>query len=221
MRAEARVDYLEERGDRIKLTMTFLIDRPSGGLRIDAESPLGGSAASLASDGKTFQLLDVRNNRFLTGEATACNLARLLRVRLRPADVIDVVTGSVPLLGEPADGGVRWDPADGGHEVLVLRGEGGLVETIHLLPKSWEAVAAEVVGPAGAATRVVYRLENDDFAGENGLRFPTRTQIFDPGNKADARLRFRSREVNVVLPEGVFHLDPPPGLAVETVSCAE
>src|SRR6185369_7059610 len=61
LRTDAKVDYLAEKGDRIKLAMTFLTARPAS-LRIDAESPMGGTIASLATDGKTFQLLDTRAN---------------------------------------------------------------------------------------------------------------------------------------------------------------
>src|SRR3954466_2587865 len=63
LRSDAKVDYLAEKGDRIKVSMTLIAAAPDE-LRMDAESPLGGSVASLASDGKQFQLLDVRGNRF-------------------------------------------------------------------------------------------------------------------------------------------------------------
>ena len=52
-----------------------------GKLRIEADSPLGGALATLTSDGQQFSLLDVRDNRFLTGPAKACNVARLIRCR--------------------------------------------------------------------------------------------------------------------------------------------
>lgn len=216
LRAEAKVDYLAEKGDRIKLTMNFLVDRPAGGLRIDAENPMGGSLASLATDGKQFQLLDSRNNRFLTGAATPCNLARLIRLRLGTSDLIDAVTGGAPLLGEPVE--VRWDGSDGGHEVLVLRGEGGIKETLKLGPKSWDVASAEVTGPGG---EVVLRLAHEEFSDEGGLRFPRKTVIEDPEHHADARLRFRSREIGEKVPPNAFQLAPPAGIPVETVTCSD
>lgn len=218
LRSDAKVDYLAEKGDRIKLTMTFLVEPPTRGLRIDAESPLGGTLASLASNGKQFELLDSRNNRFLVGEATPCNLARLIRLRLQPSDLIDIVAGGAPLLGESASATARWDGSDGGHEVLVLTGEGGMIETLKLAPRTWDVDSAEVIGPGGT---VVYRLTNEGFTDEGGLRFPSRTLIEDPAHRADAKLRFRSRELNVGIPPGAFQLSPPPGIPVEMVSCAE
>jgi hypothetical protein len=215
MRTDAKVDYLAEKGDRIKLAMTFLT-RPPDGLRIDAENPMGGTVASLASDGDTFQLIDSRANRFLTGAATPCNIARLLRVRLRPADVIAVIMGGAPLLGEPSS--VAWDGSDGGHEVLTLKGEGGLVETIKLTPTVWDVASAEVTGADGA---IVYRLAHEEFAEQGGLRLPGKSWIFDPAHKADAKIRYRSREAAPPLPPNAFHLDAPPGLPVDNVQCAD
>jgi hypothetical protein len=218
LRTEAKVDYLAQKGERVKLTMTFVVDRPAGGLRIDAESPLGGTVASLAADGRSFQLLDARANRFLTGAAAPCNLARLIGVRLRPADVIEVVAGGAPLLGPASTASVRWDPHDGGREVLVLRGQGGLTETIKLTPGRWDVAAAEV---AGADGKPLYRLTHDEFSDEGGVRLPGRSTIVDPGRPADVKIRYRSREANPSLPPGVFHLEVPAGMAAEPVTCEE
>ncbi len=215
LRAEAKVDYLAEKGERIKLTMTFLVDRAAGALRVDAESPMGGTVASLASDGHTFELLDTRANRFLEGPATPCNLSRFLRVRLRTRDLVDAIAGGAPLLGQPAS--VTWDGHDGGHEVLVLKGEGDLVETLRLAPKTWDVDSAEVM----SGGHVLYRLRHDDFSDQDGVRFPGRTVIEDPEHRADARIRYKSRELGVTVPPGAFHLEPPPGLPVEHVTCEE
>jgi hypothetical protein len=215
LRTEAKVDYLAEKGDRIKLSMTFLTELPSR-LRIDAENPLGGTIASLATDGKTFQLLDSRENRFLSGEAAPCNLARLIRIRLAPADLIAVIQGGAPILGQPTV--VEWDPENGGHEVLVLRGEGGVTERIELTPKTWDVASAEATGPDG---KVIYRVIHEEFSDEGGLRLPRRSHLFDPSHAADAKIRYKEREANPTVPANAFHLDAPSGLPTETVSCTD
>src|SRR5205823_3916736 len=109
-----------------KVSMTFLIEAPDH-IRLEAESPMGGSLASLASDGKRFQLLDVRQNRFLEGEALPCNIARLIRVELSPAEAVAIMSGGAPLPPglSPEDAQVEWDPANGGREMLRLRRPGG------------------------------------------------------------------------------------------------
>jgi hypothetical protein len=214
LRTEAKVDYLAERGERVKLGMTFLTAPPEQ-LRIEAESPLGGTVASLASDGKRFELLDARANRFLAGPAAPCNIARLFRVRLTPHDVVEVLGGAAPLLGEPVSTG--WDPEDGGREVLTLR-DGDLTETLRLAPTTWDVRAAEVT----RAGKTLYRLTHDDFTDAGpGLRLPGRSHVFDPERHADAKIRYRDRDVSPKLPPGAFELAAPAGITVENVTCDE
>ena len=217
LRTEAKVDYLAEKSDRIKVTMTFLVAAPDH-LRIEAESPLGGSVASLASDGKRFQLVDVRGNRFLTGEARPCNIARLIRVALDPADVVAVIDGGAPLL-DGAEESASWDGSDGGREVLTQKKKGGEVETIKLSSKDrhWDVVEAELKGADG---KVVWRVEHADFSDAgDGARLPDRTTITQPSRNADARVRYKTHELNVTPPDGAFSLSAPPGLPIENVGC--
>jgi hypothetical protein len=231
LRAEAKVDYLAGRGERVKVQMTFLVEPPDR-LRLEADSPLGGAVASLASDGKRFALLEVRDNRFLAGPARPCNIARLIRVALSPADVVAVATGGAPLLGAgaaaapsekaggaaPAAPEVSWDGRDGGREVLTLHGEGGLVETLRLdaRDRAWDVREAELRGPDG---KVVYRIEHEGFSDQSGVRLPERTTITQPARDADTRIRWQTREANVQVPANVFELPPPPGISVENVEC--
>jgi hypothetical protein len=211
LRTEAKVDYLEQSGQRIKVAMTFATERPSK-LRIDAENPLGGALASLASDGARFELLDARANRFLVGEASACNLGRLLRIQLAPGELIDAIDGGAPLLGDAVS--VGWDPENGGREVLTLsRGE--LRETIKLSPRDWDVRWAEV--RQGEA--VLYTLEHDEFAAQGPVRFPGKTVITDPRHRADAKIRYKGREIDPQLPAGAFELSAPQGMQPETVRC--
>src|SRR5205807_1117700 len=79
LRAVARVDHLGEGGQRVKVTVTMLLER-GGKLRLEAESPMGGALATLVADGHDFALLDTRQNRFLVGPASPCNVARLIRI---------------------------------------------------------------------------------------------------------------------------------------------
>ncbi len=217
VRAEAKVDYLAEKGDRIKVGMTMLAEDPDH-LRMEANSPFGGSVASLATDGKQFALLDVRNNRYLTGEASPCNIARLIRVELLPADVVAVLEGGAPLLGgDEVKVEVGWSGRGDGREVLTLR-SAGAVETVELDAKDrrWDVLAAELKRPDGA---VEWRLAHEEFVEIGSERLPNRTTIEQPSRGADARIRFKEREINLSPPESAFRLEPPAGVPVEQVSC--
>jgi hypothetical protein len=219
LRAEAKVDYMAERAERVKVRMTMLVASPDK-LRLEAENPLGGPLASLASDGRRFELLNVRENRFLDGEATPCNIGRLIRIELPPEAVVAVIEGGAPIID--ARGGsqtVGWD-AEHGRDLLTLKAPSGRSETIAFdaRDRRWDVVAVEVRAPDG---HVELRIAHEGFAPVEGgqLRLPELTIVEQPPRHADARIRFKSREVGVAPPEGAFQLTPPPGLPVETVTC--
>jgi hypothetical protein len=216
LRAEARVEHTAEGGQRVKVTVRMLVER-GGKLRLEAEAPLVGPVATLVSDGEHFALLDLRNHRFFEGPASACNVASLIRIQLAPEDVVSVLMGGAPIEGAPS--GVSWDPSHGGREVLELRAPDGGSERIWLDARDriWDLLAAERRDAAG---QLRWRVEHEDFQDRGGgVRLPTRTQVEEPPEKADARLKFRSLEPNVAADPAVFHLEPPPGVVPEPARC--
>lgn len=218
LRSEARVDYRGAGSERVKVSMEFLVRAPDQ-LRIAAESPLLGAVATLASDGQAFELLDLRGNRFLTGEASACNLGRLLRVELAPADLVALLSGGVPALPAVTSAEVSWDKSGGGREVLQLRAADGQRQTVRFdaRDRRWDVVQAERRGADG---QVMWRIEHADFADAGGgLRLPGRSEVAQPTRGADARVRFRAREPGAEVPPGVFRLQAPSAMPVERVRC--
>src|ERR1700744_5953764 len=144
LRMTAKIDYMANGGQRAKVKVNMLLAR-GGKLRFEADSPLGGSLATLTSDGAQFSLLDVRANRFLTGPAKACNVARMIRLNRTPDDIGAVLMGSAPL---PADAKIKsagWDANNGGREVLTLALPDGGEEIIKLdaQNKTWDVRRAE------------------------------------------------------------------------------
>src|SRR6266511_2792363 len=150
LRATAKLDHFANGGERVRVKVSLLLARRAK-LRIAADSPLGGALATLTSDGQRFQLLDLRNNRFLEGPAKACNVARLIRLEIPPEDVVSVLMGEAPLPTEARIKGAGWDPDDGGREVLTLAMADGGEEIIKLdaRDKSWDVRRAERRGPDG------------------------------------------------------------------------
>jgi outer membrane biogenesis lipoprotein LolB len=212
LRAEGRADEMGQGAERVKVTINVLVQK-GGKLRLEAESPLGGTVATLVTDGDQFQLLDVRNNRFLTGRAEPCNTARLVGVELPPEQVMTVVAGSAPIEGTPS--GVSWDSSHGGRDVLQLKTPDGGSETLWLSNRIWDVAAAERKDASG---KTLWTLTHEDFEDIGGFRFPKRTTIDEPPRKSDVRIRWKDREPNTAVKDGVFHLDPG-GLKVEVVGC--
>jgi hypothetical protein len=214
LRAETRTEYLEG-GQRVKLSMRYLIAR-GGKLRFEADAPLQGTVLTLVSDGTTFQLNDARNNRFLEGPASPCNVARFLRVELSPEAIFEIFSGGVPLDGEPAQ--VSWDPSHGGREVLELKTPEGGSEKIWLASadRHWDVLEAERRDAAG---QLLWTVEHEGFEDHDGVRLPKKTHLSQPTHHADAYLKLKSLELNVTPPDGVFHLAVPPNLPVQPTSC--
>jgi hypothetical protein len=218
LRANAKVDALGDGGQRGKVKVAMLVER-GGKLRFEVDSPLGGTLAYLTSDGERFALLDVRQNRFLVGPANACNVGRLIRVTLPPDDIVEALLGGAPLDGEPAPGGVGWDPSHGGREVLTLRAPDGGSETIELdaRDRRWDLVSATRKDAAG---KLLWRISDGNFQDRGGIRMPETIHVEDPPHKADAIIKFRSQEPNAQIDESLFRLQPPEGIAPEEASCS-
>lgn len=215
LRARAKVDYFENDGNRVKIKVNLLVAR-GGKLRIEADSPLGGALSTLTSDGQQFSMLDLRANRFLTGPAKACNVARLIRLAIPPDDIVAVLMGGAPLDGTVKS--VAWDSADGGREVLTLALPDGGEEILKLdaRDKRWDVVRAERRDSAG---KVLWRVTNDGFSDHGGFRLPDTSDVQEPPHGADAEIKFRSVEPNVDIADDLFHLPPPQGITPEPADC--
>jgi hypothetical protein len=218
LRATAKLDHFANGGQRVRVKVSLLLMRPAK-LRIEADSPLGGSLATLTSDGQRFQLLDLRNNRFLEGPAKACNVARLIRLEIPPADVVAVLMGEAPLPPGATLKGASWDPDDGGREVLTLSLPDGGEEIVKLdaKDKTWDVRKAERRDAQG---KVLWRVTNDKFSDRGGgVRLPEVSDVQEPPHGADAEIKFRNVEPNVELGDELFHLPPPEKIAPEPADC--
>jgi outer membrane lipoprotein-sorting protein len=215
LRMTAKVDHMANGGERVRIKVNMLLAR-GGKLRFEADSPLGGALATLTSDGTQFSLLDMRSNRFLTGPAKACNVARLIRLSIAPDDVVAVLMGGAPLDGTVKS--VGWDPNHGGREVLTLSLPDGGEETIQLdaRDKRWDVMRAERRDAAG---KVQWRVTNDNFKDYGDVRLPEVEDVEEPPHGADAEIKLRSVEPNLDIKDELFRLPPPQGVTPEPADC--
>lgn len=230
LRARAKADVTSSEGS-VKVDIAIVAARPQR-LRLAGENSLTGPLLTLATDGEKFQLLDVRNNRFESGVVSPCNMSRILGVGLHPSQVIEVLLGGVPFLGNPTELAVSWDGRDGGREVLTLRNDLGQVEVIALQAegRTWDIREAEGRDASGTT---VWKLRHESFTGEplSGssddakpggptVRLPKVTYIEDPPHKSNVRLRWREREMNPQVDPTIFTMAPPDGMSVSPDVCA-
>jgi len=206
---------IQQGKDHGKMSVKMLIAR-GGRLRFEASAPVVGDIAALVSDGRRFAMNDLRNHQFVAGAARGCAIAQLIRISLEPEDVASLLLGGAPGLDGTATG-IAWDPTHGGREVVTLEEPGGGRERLFLDGREgrWDLLGAERTDAAGA---MVWRVEHQDWRDAvGGLRLPRRTHVTQPGT--DVWIRWKEQEPNVEPPDGVFELEPPPGVPVTPVGC--
>lgn len=229
VRGEARVDRLSDDEGRVRGTVLIYHERP-GRLRFDVMTQLG-PAAVMTSDGSQFQLLDLHNERFVSGAATADNVHRFLGVSLPAHEVARLLLGDTPRLeGEPTihctdEGYLVEIRARGKRQEMVyeVRPEDENVppEAQHL-----RLVRSEMFMDLGDDQASIWRVTFDDHevvldpddAEGRGVAMPFRIRFEDDRRGSDTLIRFRSREiVTEPAPPGAFEQAVPGGVAVESL----
>lgn len=229
MRGEARVDQRGSEG-RVRGTVLIYLQRPDR-VRFDAMTQFG-PAAVLTSDGERFQLLDMREDRFLEGAACPSNIARLLGVAMGGEEVARFLVGDTPRL--ETEDVVLACGGDG--YVITLNGDEGVRQEIVLGVRDGDRevspdqqhlrlLRSELFAADGStmwrATFEDYRVVADPADPEGrGIALPFRVRFEDPRREADTLVRFKSIEIVTEAPAaGVFRQDAPPGIRAETVTC--
>ncbi len=245
----AKADVPDEAEKRVKLDVAFLVKRPSQ-LRLAAENVLAGPLLTFATDGQRFQLLDVKNGRYVDSVLRPCSLARLLRVAVPPGFLIEVLLGGVPMLSpEPGTVQVTWDPHAGGRERVQFRDAQGRHQVLSLRKADQPAMSSQgskqpTDGSGPAAEPIVFdvvestlfgedqkpllRIVRDRFfvvdagAGLPGLRFPKHLSVEDVPNKHEVRLRIKEVEVpQPPLAPELFLLPKPDGTTQDVDTCTD
>jgi outer membrane lipoprotein-sorting protein len=212
LRAAGRADHYGERG-RVQGKI-FAFAKQPGRLRVDLMSPFGSTLAVLTADGAVFRLSDLRESRYYEGPAEPCNIARLIGVPLAPEDAMAALAGSTPIIeGSPV---VTWD--GGGFYRVRIEG-GGLAQTLEIGPSRRVLPLRRSLLERNGET--VFDMTFDRWLDVGGASVPHEIRVSMPREKAELLVRYDEGavEVNVDLPDDAFTQTPPPGTAVESVSC--
>jgi hypothetical protein len=214
LRAQGRADHLGPEG-RVRGTVMFFVERDAK-LRFDALTPAQTTAATLTSDGERFALLDARENRFYTGPAEPCNIARLLRIPLAGNDIVEILLGGTPLVGPAGSARVTWD--DDGYYVLRLASaDGRFHQEVHV---SGERSRLDVLSSVVRDRRGTwFEISYEDHARVGGIAIAKKIHFEMPRQDADVLVRYDDVELNVELPADAFVQPAPEGLTAQEVSC--
>ncbi len=131
VQAEAKIDHFGK-GERIRTSLMLIAARPAR-VRLDVIE-FSNTLATLTSDGSTFALSDLREKRFLTGPASACNIARLTQVPVPANVLVDLFRGQPPILKHNApSAAIAWSGK--GYYVVTIEGGRDAREELHIVPR--------------------------------------------------------------------------------------
>jgi hypothetical protein len=190
-------------------TQVILAEKPNR-LRAETLSPFGSPLLLLAADGKKLGVSLPSRNIFYTGEATAANLGRFVRIPLRLTDLISVLLYQPPMidvLNEEA-----FALQEGGWLVVrnsSLRRQELIFNHVRQLVEVSYYKQDEFYKP----DKLFLKINYGKFA-EEGTPFPRLFGIELPEAEITASLRFSDLETNGVLRSGIFQLSPPKGATV-------
>ena len=195
-----------ENGGRYALHIS--VKRPAS-IRIEALTPLGDPAAVLVADQGKFALLDLRNNVFYRGPATPRHLSRLIPAPFTPAELVALITGSIPELpGAQPQSAKR----DGDGTVLELAAPGVLEEVS--LGGDLRVLRVRRTTERGDLLWEVALDEHDD---SSGAQLPRLVHLDAPRGKTKVDLRLRNLLAGKPPPQGAFLLGVPQGMQVKEV----
>lgn len=248
VQASAKIDHFGERG-RVRGDLLMYALWPAR-LRMDVIGPMNlGVVATLTSDSSRFALADLREKRFYTGPAQACNIARLATVPMPGHVLVSLLRGDAPVLKhEPAQATLAW--SRGGFYVVKLASTRDAEEELHIAPhpddfgKPWKEQRMRVRSVEVRQKGVV--LYHADLAGHepgamaqgrvdpDGIdppaspsgpacraELPKRIRVEVPGKDEDVLFRYESVAWNPPLLEGIFTQPVPGGLELVRVACDE
>lgn len=248
VQAAAKIDHFGERG-RVRGDLLMYAVWPAR-LRMDVIGPMNvGVVATLTSDSERFALADLREKRFYTGPAKACNIARLTTVPMPGHVLVSLMRGDAPVLKhQPSQASIAWSRS--GHYVVKIASTRDAEEEIHLAPhpddfgKPWQQqrmrVRAVEVRQKGV---VLYHADLDghepgamakERVDPDGIDppvppsgpvcnadLPRRIHVEVPGKDEDVLFRYDTVAWNPPILEGLFTQPVPGGLEIVRVSCED
>ncbi len=224
LKVEARVEQWGDRG-RIRGTVLMLLERPDR-VRFDVVTQLG-PVSVLTSDGERFQLLDLREKRFIEGPTCADNIAALIGISLEAEDVLKLLTGDAPEIEAESES----MECRGGAYVITRDAVNGSRQEIELsVPKAGrDAVPdeqrlrlrrSEVFDPSG---KTRWRVTYSDYRATRGASaeqiFPYSIRFVDRSKGVDTYIRVKSIAEDPSIPPGAFQQTVPAGLVPEFRAC--
>jgi hypothetical protein len=192
--------------DRVQVArVAWLGSRPSR-LRLEILDPLGRSAVSLSTDGKTLYYASLAQNQFFKTDVADPDLKHLLALPIKVRDVIELLAGRIPIY--PHDR-IELIPSDSGYPyVLVLKRRWtGVCEKIYIDENKTRIYKIEIFQfPKG----LMYRAAFNGSRFVDGFEIPSEIVVTNDKG-AFFKLRIDTYFANVPVLASAFVLNHPFG----------
>jgi hypothetical protein len=244
VQGDSKIDHFSPQG-RVRGEVFLLAVNPDR-VRFDVVA-FGTPVYTLTSDGKRFEMLDVKEKQFLYGPASPCNLARLTQVPLPGHALVSLLRSEAPVLAhQPPQASIAWDA--GGFYRILLQSTHEATEEIHLevhpkdVDKPWQEQRVRVTQVRVAQRGIdlyaadLSRFESvhtaaarvdpdgiDEPVPPSGpkcdaeLAWSIRMQV--PHTGADVVFQYKTATWNPPLVDGAFRQKPSGGVSERFVTC--
>lgn len=179
-------------------------------IRMEVLSFFGQLVALLVTDSSRLQALFVTEGRLYEGAASTRNLSRFLPVPLPTEEIVSLLLGKVSLI----DFDITALELQRESNLYILRLSSQMGEKTQRLwidPVNFRTVRSETSFPGEIAQ---LSAEFSDFNELNGVWFPSSISIKMPLKAIEAKVKYRSLELNPVLDLSLFTITPPPGITL-------
>ena len=209
VRIATKADYWdEERRERIAGRDVSISAALPGSLRVTLSS-FDKALASLASDGVDFAMLDLQNNIYYYGPATAQNISKLIPIYLSGEDFVRVLCGGFPtdtlVVGWRESTTLSWNDHSGRYRLDMPTVDGTQqVELTHP-----DLAVAEIRIRRDDEDVYIYRAKN--FTAIDGIPTAKKSRFELVEREIDVTLRIERWDYNVEPPETLYRIAPPAG----------
>ena len=198
-------------GEKKSADNAVAVQRPDK-MRLEGISPLGTSMYSFVHQNDTVEIFFPSEKRAFRGIGSKQSLERIIPIPMDVEDVIDIMTGRVPLCGD--DKAVVY--REGGFIVLnEICAESGWRRKIRFEPERLDPADMRIRSSEGDIRTLVTW---DAYKEYDGIRMPTKIRVEVPKQKTELIIRFDELEVNKPLDPDQFQLILPPGSEIRPLS---
>ena len=193
MRIATKIDYVDGKNNKRVVGQDLVLSSQVPGKMRITISAFDKAVSTLVTDGSVFALMDVSQNVYLAGIASAENISQFLPVSLSAPDLFRVIHGGYPLddldLDNMNDEDVQWDGKAGGYRKSMPMKNGGTQDVYYAYP-SWD-IFKITVSQEGKTTYVYEATEFKEMtSGDIKYRYPK--QIIFRLPQEDTNIKFEN-----------------------------